>query len=147
MFFSGIADEAAPQLTRQIAAHKALGWNHIGLRNIDGTNATDISDADFDLVASQLEENGFGVSCFASQLANWSRPIDSDLQTDIDELQRATKRMARFKTPFIRCMSYPNSKPPLEDGAWRKETVRRLKVLAKIAEDSGVILVHENCSG
>jgi sugar phosphate isomerase/epimerase len=44
-------------------------------------------------------------------------------------------------------MSYPNSKPPLDEAEWRKETVRRLKVLAQMASDGGVVLVHENCDG
>jgi len=55
--------------------------------------------------------------------------------------------MARLSTPFIRCMSYPNADPPWEDARWRMEAVRRLKTLACMAEDGGVTLVHENCSG
>ena len=30
---------------------------------------------------------------------------------------------------------------------WRKESIHRMKNLARIAEDGGVTLVHENCSG
>ena len=45
-------------------------------------------------------------------------------------------------------MSYPNSeKNPLEESAWRAAVVERLQKLAKVAEDGGVILVHENCNG
>lgn len=147
MFYSGIADEASPDLERQLAAHKELGWKHIELRNLSGKNLTDLSDEDFDTVAGQLEAAGMQVSCFAAQLANWSRPIDSDLEVDLAELRRAIPRMQRLGTRFIRCMSYPNCDPPLSDGDWRQEAVRRMKALAKLAEDGGVTLVHENCSG
>jgi sugar phosphate isomerase/epimerase len=45
-------------------------------------------------------------------------------------------------------MSYPNSKEtPLSEEDWRDEVVRRFKMLAAIAEDGGVTLVHENCHG
>lgn len=147
MFYSGIADEASPALPRQIEAHRTLGWSHIELRNIDGKNATDLPDDVFDLVARRLQEGGLAVSCFASQLANWSRPIDSDFEKDSSELRRAIPRMKRLGAPFIRCMSYPNAKVPWGDPEWRRETVRRMKVLAAMAEEGDVTLVHENCSG
>jgi sugar phosphate isomerase/epimerase len=56
--------------------------------------------------------------------------------------------MHAFKTRLIRVMSYPNDKDhPLSEPEWRREAIRRMKVLAKIAEDGGVTLAHENCSG
>ena len=147
MFLSGLADEASPLLRRQIEAHRALGWGHVEIRNIEGKNLTDLPDDGFDRAAAALEESGLRVSCFSSQLANWSRRIDSDFERDIEEMRRAIPRMARLSTPFIRCMSYPNADPPWEDSRWRMEAVRRLKTLARMAEDGGVTLVHENCSG
>lgn len=147
MFFSGIADEAAPELAKQLAAHKELEWDHIELRMIGGTNLTDLSDAEFERVYDQLGEAGMRVSCFAAQLANWARPIDSDFEVDLEELKRAIPRMQRLKTPFIRCMSYPNSDPPLPEAEWRRQVVKRMRELARLAEDGGVTLVHENCNG
>ena len=147
MFLSGIADEAAPEFTRQLAAHKELGWTHIEIRMIEGTNLTDISDDDFDRVVDALGEAGITVSCFAAQLANWARPISTDFDVDLEELGRAIPRMQRLGTPFIRCMSYPNSDPPLSDQEWRGQVVTRMKELASRADDGGVTLVHENCDG
>jgi sugar phosphate isomerase/epimerase len=147
MFFSGIADEASPRLERQIEAHRELGWKHIEIRNIEGKNLTDLGDDAFDAAAGALEENGLQVSCFASQLANWSRPIDSDFERDLEELRRAVPRMQRLHTPFIRCMSYPNARAPWPEDPWRREAARRLRELAKIAAGGGVTLVHENCNG
>ena len=147
MFYSGIADEASADLSRQLEAHRELGWKHIELRNIAGTNLTDLSDEEFERVVAALTEADIGVSCFAAQLANWARPIDHDFEVDVAELRRAIPRMQRLGTPFIRCMSYPNSETPLADADWRREAVRRMKELARMAEDGGVTLVHENCSG
>ena len=146
-FFSGIADEAARTIDKQLQAHQELGWKHIELRAIDGVNLTDVDDATFESIRTKLEAAEMQVSCFASQLANWARPISGDFEIDIAELRRAIPRMHALGTPFIRCMSYPNASPPLDEADWHAEVVRRLKVLADMAADANVTLVHENCDG
>ncbi len=146
-FFSGIGDEAATDIDTQIRAHQELGWKHIELRNIDGTNLTDVPDETFEEIRGKLSDASIQVSCFASQLANWARPVSGDIEIDVLELERAIPRMQALGTKFIRCMSYPNADPPWEESKWRDEAVRRLKVLAQMAADGGVTLVHENCNG
>ena len=57
MYFTGFADEAAPDLAGQISATKELGWSNIESRAIDGTNIHDLSDeafADFLALADVL---------------------------------------------------------------------------------------------
>jgi sugar phosphate isomerase/epimerase len=147
MFFSGLGDEASPLLSRQLAAHREIGWSHIEIRNIERKNLTDLSEEAFEAAAAEIEASGLQVSCFSAQLANWSRRIDSDFERDVEEMRRAIPRMARLRAPFIRSMSYPNADPPWKDEDWRREAVRRLRVLARMAEDAGVTIVHENCSG
>lgn len=146
-FFSGIADEASRDLDGQIRAQQELGWKHVEIRNIEGTNLTDISDADFENVRARLEEADMQVSCFASQLANWARPISGDFEVDRQELERAIPRMQALGTPFIRCMSYPNADPEWEEERWKDEVFRRLSKLAEMAKAGNVTLVHENCNG
>lgn len=145
MFFSGIADEAGTDIDTQIRAHQALGWKHIELRNIDRIGVADLCDQIFDEVAGKLADAGIAISSFASQLCNWARPIVMHPGIDQAELSRAIPRMQRTGCPFIRIMSYPNRDWAEED--WRDEVVARIKVLAEMAEDGGVTLVHENCNG
>ena len=148
MFYSGISDESGQTIDTQIRAHKELGWNHMELRLVEGENITAIPSAKFDEVYEKLTAAGMKASCFGSAIANWARPISCDPQIDTDDLKRAIPRMQRFNCPFIRVMSYPNdAKNPLPEKEWRDEAINRMKVLAKIAEDGGVILAHENCSG
>lgn len=148
MFFSGISDEAGQPIDVQIKAHKELGWKHLELRMVDGTNITQLADDTFDAVCEAVAAAGMEVSCFGSAIANWARPITCDPQIDISDLQRSIPRMQRLGTQFIRVMSYPNDpNAPIEEPAWRKEAIARMKTLAKIAEDGGIILAHENCSG
>lgn len=148
MFFSGISDEAGQSLEKQIQAHNDLGWEHLELRMVEGKNITQISDDQFAEVDRKLREAGKKVSCFGSAIANWARPITCDAQIDIDDLKQAIPRMKQMDVPFLRVMSYPNDKDnPVSEPEWRKEAIARMKVLAKMAEDGGITLVHENCSG
>lgn len=148
MFYSGIADEAGQDIESQIRAHRELGWGHIELRQVEGENFTAVSDEVFESVRAQLAAAEIQVSCFSSAIANWARPITCDRQIDIDDLERAIPRMHALGTPFIRVMSYPNDPDaPVSESDWRNEAIARMKVLAKRAEDGGVTLVHENCSG
>lgn len=148
MFFSGISDEAGKTIEKQIQAHNELGWEYMELRLVDGVNITQVPDEVFEKIVDKLSENNKKVSCFASAIANWARPITCDPKIDIEDLKRAIPRMHKLNTKFIRVMSYPNDpNNPLPESEWRKESIRRMKELAKIAEDGGVILVHENCSG
>lgn len=145
MFLSGIADEAGASIEKQIKAHKELGWNHIEIRNVDGKNLIDVDKDKFDQIAGKLDEAKMQVCCFASQIANWARRISGSFDLDLEELKRAIPRMRCLHTKYIRIMSYPNDNR--NDDNWRKEVMRRLRELVRIAEDGGVVLVHENCSG
>lgn len=148
MKFSGISDEAGQAIEVQIKAHKELGWDYMELRNVDGENLTMMSDEKFEEVYRKVNESGLKVSCFASAIANWATEISGDFQKDVDELKRAIPRMKKFNTKFIRVMSWPNDKEnPWPEEKWAEEVIRRMKELARIAEDGDVILAHENCSG
>ncbi len=148
MFFSGISDEAGSDIDTQIRAHDDLGWEHLELRMVSGANITSVTDTLFDEIRDKLAAAGKRVSCFGSAIANWARPITCDAEIDIADLKRAIPRMQALRTPFIRVMSYPNDPAhPISDREWRDESIRRMKTLARIAEDDGVTLVHENCSG
>jgi len=145
MYMSGIADEAGVSIEKQIRAHRELGWNHIEIRNVNGKNLIDIDNNEFNQIAEKLDEAEMQVCCFASQIANWARRISGSFDLDLEELKRAIPRMQRLHTKYIRIMSYPNDNWNGDD--WRKEIMRRLMELARIAEDGGVVLAHENCSG
>jgi len=148
MFYTGFADEAGTALTDQIRVHKALGWNHIEVRMLPEGNFTEVEDAVFDKALAELNSAGIKISCFGSPIANWARHIDKDFEADIASLKRAIPRMKKAGCSLIRIMSWPNSeKKPLADEDWKKEVLRRLKVLAKMAEAGGVTLGLENCSG
>ena len=146
MFFSGIADEAGKPLDAQIRAHKELGWNHIEVRSVGETSLAYASDEAFDAIHAALNDAGLQVSCFAGSIANWARDIHGPFEKDVYELKRSIPRMKKMGAEFIRVMSYANESG-VDDAEWRSEAIRRLSELARMAEDAGIVMVHENCTG
>ncbi len=146
LILTGIADEAAYDIDGQIAVHQELGWDSIELRLVDGENAAAaLSDEAFARTADHLEAAGMQVTSFASAIGNWSRPITGDFDLDLKELATAIPRMQRLGTKFIRTMSWIGE--GVSEAEWRHETFRRYRELARMAEDGGVLLAHENCTG
>ncbi|MDX1357825.1 MAG: sugar phosphate isomerase/epimerase family protein [Clostridia bacterium] len=147
MIITGISDEAGKDIKTQIKAHKELGWNALELRLHNGVNAstTDFTDAMFDEVRAALDEAEMTVTGFSSAIGNWSRSIRGDFSIDVEDLKIAAKRMNILGTKYIRTMTWI---PDEDDLAYtRSEGIRRYKELAKIAEDTGILLAHENCTG
>ncbi len=145
MNLSGIADEAGKTVEEQIKAHKELGWTLIEPRTVGSANFTRIPDDEFEDACRKLENAGIAVSCFASEIANWSRKISGDFSMDVNDLKTAIPRMKKLNVKFIRVMSYPND--GWAEADWEKEALKRLKELARMAEDAGIVLAHENCNG
>lgn len=146
--FTGFADEASQDLATQIQVTKDVGWSAIELRSINGTSVCDLDDTDWAAALQMLQDNSIEIPGFGGQIANWARPITGDFDADMQELTRCAPRMKQAGTDLIRIMSYPNDKDnPWDESAWKQEVFRRLRELAKVAEDLGVVLGHENCNG
>ncbi|MGY3201292.1 sugar phosphate isomerase/epimerase family protein [Streptomyces sp. TE5632] len=143
--FSGIGDEAAPGLDRQIEAVRRLGWDSLELRSVDGVPLADLEDPAFDRVAGRIADAGLGVSCVDSRIGNWARTVVTPFSEDLAELERLADRCATLRTRCVRIMSYPNAGLPEDD--WEREVLRRVRRLTARAESAGLVLVHENCAG
>ncbi len=142
---TGIGDEAAAGLSGQIAVARDLNWSDIELRTVDRVAVADLTEAAFRAVTESLSEAGLGVACLASRIGNWARPITSPFEQDLSELETLARRCAVLNCRYVRIMSYPND--GLAEHDWRDEVIRRVRALARRAEQLGVILVHENCAG
>lgn len=146
MYLTGFADEAAQDIDEQIRALKTLGWKNIESRNVGKQNLTQIPDAEFDSFCEKTRAAGIHVNCFGSAVANWAKKLSDSPDSSYAELKRAIPRMHRLKTKMIRVMSFALEKPlPLSDKNACAEVVRRMKEMARMAEDGDILLVHENC--
>ncbi|EPJ34623.1 hypothetical protein STAFG_8302 [Streptomyces afghaniensis 772] len=143
--FAGIGDEAAADLTGQLDALRRLGWTAIELRTVDGVAVADLDDRAFAGLADRIAAAGLDVVCVDSRIADWSRPITGRFEDDVRELRRLARRCATLGTRFVRVMSYPNN--GLDEEEWGRRALDRMARLVRLAEQEGLVLLHENCSG
>jgi len=143
--YAGIGDEAGPGLEEQLEAMGRLGWRAIELRSVDGVPLAELDDAAFAPVARALSERGLAVPCIAAQIAGWSRSITGDPAADIAELEVLARRCHAIQCRYVRVMSYAND--GLDDPAWGVRAIGRLRELTLRAEQHGLTLLHENCTG
>ncbi len=143
MYFTGFADEAARDLTTQIQATKEIGWTRISARGVNGSNIHELEEAEFEAVANQLDEAGITIPEFGSLIGNWGKPISSDFDITLQEVQRAIPRMKRLGTQTIRVMSY--AQEPWGNDQQEEERFRRLREIVSLFAAEGLTAAHENC--
>lgn len=143
MKLTGFTDEAAADLIGQIKVTKALGWDYLSLRMIDGKNIHDLPEKDFDRVVEQLENAALQVAEFGTMIGSWAKTIDSDWKITLAEVKRCIPRMKRLGVQYARIMSY--AQRPWGENQMEKERFRRLREIVARFEDEGLQAVHENC--
>lgn len=142
---TGLPDEAASDLSRQLAVHRELRWDTMELRSVGGQAVGALGTDELDRLAGRLQDAGVTVPAIASRIGNWASDIDNAFEPDLHEFERLAAFGARVGTRMIRVMSYGNV--AATDDAWRDEVVRRLRLLAARASAAGLKIVHENCAG
>ena len=143
MKLTGFTDEAGQDLSTQIKATKELGWNYLSARGINGQNIHDLSQADFDQVARQLDEAHIKVAEFGSLIGTWAKSIQTDFDLTLAEVNRTIPRMKRLGTKIVRIMSY--AQEPWGEEQYEEERFRRLREITARFTDEGISVAHENC--
>jgi len=143
MKLTGFTDEAASDLAGQIKVTKALGWDHLSARMIDGTNIHDLPEKDFDIVCAQLDKANIKVAEFGTMIGSWAKKIDSDWALTLAEIDRCIPRMQRLGVRFARIMSYAQC--TWGDNQYEEERFRRLRAITARFADAGLEAIHENC--
>lgn len=140
----GIGDEAASDLGGQLAVHTELGWGLIELRTIEGAPLAALKD-DFDKIAAQVLEAAMRVTVLDSNIGRGDQPGVDVFARDVEELEILASLALKVGANCVRVMSYPNE--GWTEAGWRHVAVRRLRELTNRAEQYGLMLLHENCSG
>lgn len=146
MYLTGFADEASATWEGQIKATKALGWKYIETRKLFDGNLSNITDAQFEQVQKDLEENGIKFNAYGSAIANWSHPITDEAESSYEEMRRVIPRMHKLGMKYVRIMSF-NVPDAIKPQSWdyADEVIKRVTNIVKMAEDAGIICLHENC--
>lgn len=138
---SGFGDEIDDDPVVQIAVLQALGAQHIEVRSAWGTNIVDLSDDELSRLAGLLKDKGMGVSAIASPIGKVD--VSLPVQHEVERLGRAIKAAKILEAKYIRIFSfYYGESVPVD--SIRDAVIERMGALAAVAEEEGVILLHEN---
>lgn len=140
---SGFADEISPDLDEQCALLVDLGMTHLELRSAWDVNVSDLSPAQVDRVAATVTAHDLTVSCIASPVGKIS--LTDDLDEHLARLRRCAETAQRVGAPFVRVFSFRVEEPGRPED--REVVLRWTTALAVVAEQVGVVLVHENETG
>ncbi len=139
---SAFADEIDPDPQVQVDVLKACGVRHIELRSILKTNVLDLTDLQVHELKALLDKHGFKLSAIGSPVGKVK--ISDPFEPHLKRFQRAIELSKVFGTPNIRVFSYYPAAEGEQWAKWRDEVMSRMIQKAKLAEQAGVRLVHEN---
>ena len=138
---SGFADEISHDFEEQCQVIASLGLKFIEFRSAWETNILDLTQEQLDRAKALLDAHGLRVSSIGSPVGKIY--IDEDFEPHIARAQHAVDVAKFFGANYIRIFSFF-----IREGAnpddFRDEVMRRMQVLAQIAEAGGVVMLHEN---
>lgn len=139
-FFSAFADEAADDLSGQIAALKRNGIGFIEPRFIDKKGILTLTDAELFAMRAELDAAGIRTGSIGSPIGKY--PVEEPFDIHLEDFKRALNAAKILGTNKIRMFSFFHKETALAD--CREEVMRRLSVLCELAAAEGITLCHEN---
>lgn len=138
---SGFADEISQDLDEQLAVLADESISHLELRSVWSVNVADLDDAQVARLRRRLEEAGVQVSAIGSPIGKID--IDAPLEPELDRLRRVADIAAQLGTNLVRVFSFfiPQDRDPQ---LYRSQVIDRMRALAEVAEERGLVLAHEN---
>ncbi|MBT2250303.1 sugar phosphate isomerase/epimerase [Arthrobacter sp. BHU FT2] len=140
---SGFGDEIDDDPAVQVAVLQALGASHIEVRSAWGTNIVDLSEEQLQNLAGLLAGRKMKVSAIASPVGKVD--VSLPLTHELERLERVIHAAKVLEAKYIRIFSFYYENVPVE--AARDGVLERLRALAAVAEEAGVVLLHENEKG
>ncbi|MEV8150331.1 sugar phosphate isomerase/epimerase family protein [Arthrobacter sp. NPDC080073] len=138
---SGFGDEIDDDPKIQIAVMQALGAKHIEVRSAWGTNIVDLDDAQLRELKSLLDAADMKVSAIASPIGKVD--ISLPVEHEVERLRRAINAAQVLESRYIRIFSFYYGEDVAVESI-RDAVIERMRALADVAEEAGVVLLHEN---
>ena len=137
------ADEAAADLAGQIAAMKANGIVGLEARSVDRENISDLSLEKAKELRQKLRENDLMLWSIGSPIGKVT--LGDDFPAHLEKLRHTLEVAQVLEARYLRMFSfYLEGSDPAD---CREEVLDRLGRMQELAEDSGVMLCHENEKG
>jgi sugar phosphate isomerase/epimerase len=140
---SGFCDEISDDFTEQCEVVVSLGMTHVEVRSAWGTNILDLDDAQLETVKKTLAAHDLRVSSIGSPIGKIR--IDEDFEPHLERMRHAAEVAHVLEAPYIRIFSF--FMPAGDPADHRDEVLRRMRALADVAEETDVVLLHENEKG
>lgn len=138
---TGFADEIALELDDQIVLLKKLGIKHVEFRSAWATKVLDMSEEQLNLAKQKLDAAGITLSSVGSDLGKIQ--ITDPFEDHLERARHGVEVAKFFGTKYIRMFSF--FIPEGEDAdQYRDEVMRRTKAMVELAEEAGIVLLHEN---
>lgn len=138
---SGFSDEIDDDFATQCEVVKGLGLSYIEIRSAWGTNILDLDADQLATVQRLLAEHDLQVSSIGSPIGKIA--ITDDFGPHLERMKHATDVARQLQAPYLRLFSFfmPEGGDPDDH---RDEVITRMRAIAQVAEEAGVIAVHEN---
>jgi len=137
---TGFADEISANFDEQIEGLKKLGIGYIEPRGIDGKNISALTEEEAKAVKAKLDAAGIKVSSIGSPIGKIG--INDDFEAHKKLLLNVIKVAKILDTKYIRVFSF--FVPEGKAADYKEKVLSQFKEMVDIAEENGVILLHEN---
>jgi sugar phosphate isomerase/epimerase len=138
---SGFADEISPDPRAQLDTLAAESISHLELRSAWSVNVADFTDEQLTGFRAAVDAAGVHVSAIGSPIGKI--PVAAPLAPELDRMRRVADAAGELGTTLVRVFSFfiPPGEPPER---FRGLVIDRMGALARIAEERGLVLAHEN---
>ena len=138
---TGFADEISPDFEAQCRHLSELGLRYLELRSAWDVNVLDLDCDQLCTAKKILASHGVAVSSIGSPIGKIS--IEDDFGPHLEQMRHAADVARFFHAPYIRIFSFFIPEGADADN-YRDEVLRRMRELTAVAEEAGVVLLHEN---
>lgn len=139
------ADEASSTLDGQIAAMKRNGLDGLEIRNLDTGNVSDMNSVRAREVRKILEGEGLSVWSIGSPIGKIDI-VSDDYKAHLEKFRNTLEIANILGAENLRMFSFyiPQGEMPEK---YKNEVIDRLGEMVEIAQESGIVLCHENEKG
>jgi sugar phosphate isomerase/epimerase len=142
-WLSCFADEISADLNVQIDFLLENKIRFVDLRGVWDKNILDLTEEELGIVREKFIKNNIRVSAIASPIGKSN--ITEDFSITLEKLSKAIQIAKFFDTRYIRVFSFYIPKERIDQ--YQDQVVIRFREMARRAQDSGIVLIHENDAG
>ncbi|MCI1774946.1 sugar phosphate isomerase/epimerase family protein [Paenibacillus lautus] len=137
---TGFADEISRDLEEQLDVLESESIRYLELRGVWGKNVLQLTEEELSGIKERLSQRGVGVSSIGSPIGKIQ--ITDDFEPHLEHAKHAVRLAKYFQAPYVRVFSFYI--PDGDHEKYRPEVIRRMLRLAQLAEQEGIVLLHEN---